>query len=256
MRHADAGYEIAIGVRARAGPEAADAGRWHEPPPRPAPPARSISTTSTIPTSRRASAERRRDRRGSEPGPRRAGPRRDDDRAARAHLRPEQDGSGHFNVLRGYVRPLAVAQASRSSATSVDNYEHGLPSELALLNLFDPTHRRADRRHRRERHHRHAHRRRHRDRRTRAGAQGSKVLGHIGARGTAYWNVRLLDRSVRVRRDPRPFAPARKAATRSARACARPAGANGRRHRRLGVVRARRRHRRRGVARCRSPSRC
>ena len=24
--------------------------------------------------------------------------------------------------------------------------------------------------------------------------RGSKVLGHIGARGTAYWNVRLLDR--------------------------------------------------------------
>ncbi|WP_204273948.1 hypothetical protein, partial [Stenotrophomonas maltophilia] len=23
--------------------------------------------------------------------------------------------------------------------------------------------------------------------------KGSKVLGHIGARGTAYWNVRLLD---------------------------------------------------------------
>ena len=24
--------------------------------------------------------------------------------------------------------------------------------------------------------------------------KGSKVLGHIGARGTAYWNVRLLDK--------------------------------------------------------------
>src|SRR5205814_8552764 len=24
--------------------------------------------------------------------------------------------------------------------------------------------------------------------------KGSRVLGHIGARGTAYWNVRLLDR--------------------------------------------------------------
>ena len=23
--------------------------------------------------------------------------------------------------------------------------------------------------------------------------KGSRVLGHIGARGTAYWNVRLLD---------------------------------------------------------------
>jgi ornithine cyclodeaminase len=76
----------------------------------------------------------------------------------------------------------------------VDNYRHGLPSEMALLNLFDPrtgmpvalldataiT-----------------------DMRTGAltalGARhlarrGSRVLGHIGARGSAYWNVRLLDR--------------------------------------------------------------
>jgi ornithine cyclodeaminase len=72
------------------------------------------------------------------------------------------------------------------------NYEVGLPSELALLNLFDPktgvpvaiidasdiT-----------------------DMRTGAitaiGAKhlarkNSKILGHIGARGTSYWNVRLL----------------------------------------------------------------
>ncbi|MFX9169440.1 hypothetical protein ABTN79_19405, partial [Acinetobacter baumannii] len=69
----------------------------------------------------------------------------------------------------------------------------GLPSEMAVLNLFDPetgmpraiidataiT-----------------------EMRTGAitalggkylGRKGSKVLGHIGARGTAYWNVRLLD---------------------------------------------------------------
>ena len=75
----------------------------------------------------------------------------------------------------------------------VDNYKTGLRSEMALLNLFDP--------------------------RTgtplavvdasditdmRTGAltaiggkylarKNSRVLGHIGARGTAYWNVRLLD---------------------------------------------------------------
>ena len=75
----------------------------------------------------------------------------------------------------------------------VDNYQLGFPSELGVLILFDPrtgapkaildasdiT-----------------------DMRTGAvtaiGAKylarkGSKVLGHIGARGTAYWNVRLLD---------------------------------------------------------------
>lgn len=75
----------------------------------------------------------------------------------------------------------------------VDNYRNGLPSELAILNLLDPatgvpkaildasaiT-----------------------DMRTGAvtaiGAKylarpDSKILAHIGARGTAYWNVRLLD---------------------------------------------------------------
>ncbi|MHD0301061.1 hypothetical protein [Rhodococcus qingshengii] len=72
------------------------------------------------------------------------------------------------------------------------NYEQGLPSELALLNLFDPTNGvpvaiidASDIT----------------DMRTGAvtaiGAKHlarkhSKVLGHIGARGTSYWNVRLL----------------------------------------------------------------
>jgi ornithine cyclodeaminase len=111
----------------------------------------------------------------------------------RVHLIPESSAKGHFNVLRGYVKPLGVAGVKVVS-DFVDNYKRGLPSEMALLNLFDPetgmplavidataiT-----------------------DMRTGAmtalGArhlarQGSKVLGHIGARGTAYWNVRLLDR--------------------------------------------------------------
>jgi ornithine cyclodeaminase len=111
----------------------------------------------------------------------------------RVHLIPESSAKGHFNVLRGYVKPLGVAGVKVVS-DFVDNYQHGLPSEMALLNLFDPetgmpravidataiT-----------------------DMRTGAmtalGAKhlarkGSKVLGHVGARGTAYWNVRLLDR--------------------------------------------------------------
>jgi ornithine cyclodeaminase len=111
----------------------------------------------------------------------------------RVHLIPESSAKGHFNVLRGYVKPLGVAGVKVVS-DFVDNYKRGLPSEMALLNLFDPdtgmplavidataiT-----------------------DMRTGAmtalGARhlarrGSKVLGHIGARGTAYWNVRLLDR--------------------------------------------------------------
>jgi ornithine cyclodeaminase len=110
----------------------------------------------------------------------------------RVHLVPESSDKGHFNVLRGYVKPLGVAGV-KVVGDFVDNYKHGLPSELAILNLFDPetgvpkaiidasaiT-----------------------DMRTGAmtaiGAKylarkDCKVLGHIGARGTAYWNVRLLD---------------------------------------------------------------
>jgi ornithine cyclodeaminase len=111
----------------------------------------------------------------------------------RVHLIPESSAKGHFNVLRGYVKPLGVAGVKVVS-DFVDNYKQDLPSEMALLNLFSPetgmplavidataiT-----------------------DMRTGAmtalGAKhlarkGSKVLGHIGARGTSYWNVRLLDR--------------------------------------------------------------
>ncbi len=110
----------------------------------------------------------------------------------RMHLVPEKDYPGHFNVLRGYIRPLALAGV-KVVGDFYRNYERGLPSELAILNLFDPktgapvaiidasdiT-----------------------DMRTGAvtaiGAKhlarkNSKVLGHIGARGTSYWNVRLLD---------------------------------------------------------------
>jgi ornithine cyclodeaminase len=110
----------------------------------------------------------------------------------RMHLVPEKDYPGHFNVLRGYIRPLGLAGV-KVVGDYLENYKRGLPSELALLNLFDPktgapvaiidasdiT-----------------------DMRTGAvtaiGARHlarkkSKVLGHIGARGTSYWNVRLLD---------------------------------------------------------------
>jgi alanine dehydrogenase len=110
----------------------------------------------------------------------------------RLHLVPEKDFPGHFNVLRGYIRPLGLAGV-KVVGDYYRNYELGLPSELALLNLFDPktgaplavidasdiT-----------------------DMRTGAvtaiGAKHlarrhAKILGHIGARGTSYWNVRLLD---------------------------------------------------------------
>jgi alanine dehydrogenase len=110
----------------------------------------------------------------------------------RLHLTPDPAFKGHFNILRGYVAPLKYAGV-KIVGDYVDNYKQGLPSEMALLNLFDPrtgtplavldasgiT-----------------------DMRTgavtalgakRLAPKNSRVLGHIGARGTAYWNVRLLD---------------------------------------------------------------
>lgn len=110
----------------------------------------------------------------------------------RVHLEPNPDFHGHFNVLRGYVAPLDAAGV-KIVGDYVDNYLHSLPSEFGILNLFDPrtgmpraildatviT-----------------------DMRTGAvtaiGAKhlakkNPRILGHIGARGTAYWNVRLLD---------------------------------------------------------------
>jgi alanine dehydrogenase len=111
----------------------------------------------------------------------------------RVHLEPDPALRGHFNVLRGYVAPLELAGV-KIVGDYLDNYTRGLPSELGLLCLFDPTTGAP------------------RavidaagltDMRTGAvtaiGARylarpGSKVLGHVGARGTAYWNVRLIDR--------------------------------------------------------------
>jgi ornithine cyclodeaminase len=110
----------------------------------------------------------------------------------RVHLVPHDSSVGHFNVLRGVVHPLGLAGV-KVVGDFVNNYKIGLPSELALLNLFDPS--------------------------TgapvaildatsltgmRTGAvtalggkylakKSSTVLGHIGARGTSYWNIRLLD---------------------------------------------------------------
>jgi alanine dehydrogenase len=110
----------------------------------------------------------------------------------RVHLEPGV-ARGHFNVLRGALKPPIDRAGVKVVGDYVDNYTLGLPSELAVLLLFDPrtgapqaildasgiT-----------------------DMRTGAitaiGAKylarkSSKVLGHVGARGTAYWNVRLLD---------------------------------------------------------------
>jgi ornithine cyclodeaminase len=110
----------------------------------------------------------------------------------RMHLEPGV-ANGHFNVLRGAIRAPVDSAGVKVVGDFVDNYLLGFPSELAILALFDPrtgapkaildasgiT-----------------------DMRTGAvtaiGAKylaqrNSRVLGHVGARGTAYWNVRLLD---------------------------------------------------------------
>jgi ornithine cyclodeaminase/alanine dehydrogenase-like protein (mu-crystallin family) len=111
----------------------------------------------------------------------------------RVHLTPDPAVKGHFNILRGYIAPLGLAGV-KTVGDFVENYQLGLPSEMALLNLFDPrtgmpvaildatgiTEMRTGAV-------------------TALGARelarpDAKVLGHIGARGTSYWNVRLLDR--------------------------------------------------------------
>jgi alanine dehydrogenase len=115
----------------------------------------------------------------------------------RVHLVPGPEFRGHFNVLRAYVAPLGVAGV-KVVGDYVDNWRLGLPSELALLTLFDPA--------------------------TgvpraiidataitewRTGAvtalggrhlarPGARVLGHVGARGTAFANVCLLDRVLEL----------------------------------------------------------
>ncbi|CAN5773103.1 ornithine cyclodeaminase family protein [soil metagenome] len=110
----------------------------------------------------------------------------------REHLIPDPSFNGHFNVLRSYVAPLGVAGV-KVVGDYVDNYRIGLPSELALLTLYDPrtgvpltiidateiTERRTGAV-------------------TAIGAKylargDAKVLGHVGARGTAFSNVVMLD---------------------------------------------------------------
>ena len=125
----------------------------------------------------------------------------------RVHLIPDNDGAGHFNVLRGGLSAASPSSTGLSGAgvsgtgvsgvkvvgDFVSNYAAGLPSELGLLTLYDPetgvplsimdaTMITACRT----------------GAMTAVGARylarrDSRVLGHVGARGTAFWNVVLLD---------------------------------------------------------------
>jgi ornithine cyclodeaminase/alanine dehydrogenase-like protein (mu-crystallin family) len=114
----------------------------------------------------------------------------------RTHLVPNNGGIGHFNVLRGHVDTLGERGVSGVKVVGdfVPNYQAGLPSELALMTLYDPftgvplaildatliTEMRTGAM-------------------TAVGAKhlarpDSRILGHVGARGTAYANVTMLDR--------------------------------------------------------------
>jgi alanine dehydrogenase len=109
----------------------------------------------------------------------------------RVHLFPGAVAHGHFNVLRGSLPKDGVAGV-KVVGDFADNGRRGLPSELALLLLLDPatgvpiaivdataiTAMRTGAV-------------------TAIGARhlartDSRVLGHIGSRGTAEWNVRLI----------------------------------------------------------------
>ncbi len=109
----------------------------------------------------------------------------------RTHIEPKNDVEGHFNVLRGWIGGDINAAGTKVVGDFVNNYTTGRPSEYGVLTLFDPTHGApkaildaaglTD---------------------MRTGAisalgckylapESPKTLAHIGARGTAYWNVCL-----------------------------------------------------------------
>ena len=52
------------------------------------------------------------------------------------HLSLDDRYRGHFNILKGYVEHLDLAGV-KVIGDYVDNYRHDLPSEVALLTLYD-----------------------------------------------------------------------------------------------------------------------
>ena len=110
----------------------------------------------------------------------------------RTHIHPRTGVEGHFNVLRGWIGGEIDSAGVKVVGDFVPNYKQGRPSKYGLLTLFDPhmgapkaivdatgiTEMRTGAI-------------------TALGAkylspEKPRVLGHIGARGSAYWNVRLL----------------------------------------------------------------
>lgn len=116
----------------------------------------------------------------------------------KGHLQLDRVKNGHFNILSAWVGPINRA-GIKVIGDYVDNWKHGLPSEVAMLTLYDPetgvpvcimdatslTWQRTGAV-------------------TCTGAMHlapaeSSVVAHIGARGTAFANLRLLARKFRLR---------------------------------------------------------
>jgi len=109
----------------------------------------------------------------------------------KTHIDLDDRYNGHFNILVGWAGPVDTAGV-KVVGDYVENYKHGLPSEVALLTLFDPrigipkaimdatdltTHRTGAV--------------------TGIGAkylapESPRIVGHIGARGTAFSNIESL----------------------------------------------------------------
>lgn len=115
----------------------------------------------------------------------------------KAHLALDHLMNGHFNILSGYVGPIRRAGV-KVIGDYVDNWKRRLPSEIALLTLYDPetgvpsclmdatslTWLRTGAV-------------------TCVGARmlarpDSRVVTHIGARGTAFQNLKLLARQFPI----------------------------------------------------------
>ncbi len=115
----------------------------------------------------------------------------------KGHLHLDHLMNGHFNILSAWVGPAKRA-GIKVIGDYVDNWKHGLPSEVGMLTLYDPaigvplcimdatslTWQRTGAV-------------------TCAGAMQlaqpqSTVLAHIGARGTAFANIRLLARQFKL----------------------------------------------------------
>ena len=100
----------------------------------------------------------------------------------RMHLVPDPAVQGHFNVLRGAFRAPINLAGVKVISDYVDNYKQGLPSEVGLLLLMDPSNGVPQGDHRRQPPHRHAHRRGDGHRREASRAQRIRACSGTSAR--------------------------------------------------------------------------